>query len=64
VKLKDVKIGMTVIEQITLKQVKVIRIGITKHYGPKRPVQVRFADGIREYYAPKDLSPALERYHA
>lgn len=54
-KLEDIKKGMVLIEQIAGKTVKVVKINITKHYGPNCPVCVRFADNHTEYYAPEDL---------
>jgi len=54
-KLKEIKTGEIVVEEISGKKVKVIAIKETKHYGPERPVRVRFSDGHYEYYAPEDL---------
>ena len=53
--IKCIKKGMFCIEDIGQEEVEVIAIKITKHYGPNRPVKVRFSDGHYEYYAPEDL---------
>jgi len=54
-KLEEIKVGDIVIEDIAKERVKIIAIKETKHYGPNRPVKVRFSDRHYEYYAPKDL---------
>jgi len=55
VKLEDIKKGMTLIEDIGGLEVRVVKMGITKHFGPHRPVCVRFPDKHSEYYSPDDL---------
>ena len=55
--LNVIRKGLVVRETISNEVVYVVSIGVTKHYGPNRPVRVRFKDGHAEYYTPEDLTP-------
>lgn len=58
-KLEDIKKGMIVIEKIGNNEVRIVKIKITKHYGPRRPVCVRFSNGHSEYYSAEDLEKII-----
>lgn len=54
-KMKDIKVGMLVREVLSNEVVKVVSTKASAHYGPNRPIRVRFADHTLQYYAPEDL---------